>query len=270
MFLKSPATCAALAALVLAAQPSSALAWGKTGHRVSGALAQRHVGACAEAGVKRVLGAETLAEASTWPDDMRQSSDPFWREKAGRYHDVVAPPGDAYAGSPEQGDAVSALSAFSATVRDEHAALADRQLALRFIVHIVGDLHNPLHAGNGRDNGGRDVKVTFLGRPTDLHAVWDYGLVDERQLSFTEMETWLAARITSAQAKAWRSADPALWIAESAALHERIYPTTDAPLGSAYVFAMRQVVDERLMQSGVRLAAYLDGVFTGPRGDCLA
>ncbi|MFZ0269451.1 S1/P1 nuclease [Caulobacter sp.] len=252
-----------LAALAVALAPAHALAWGKTGHRVTGALAQRYLTPCAAEGVKRILGAETLAEASTYPDDMRPSPDPFWRQQAGHYHDVVSPTGGTYAGAPPEGDAVTGLAAFAATVKDEGAPMTDRQLALRFIVHIVGDLHNPLHAGNGRDNGGRDVKVVFAGRPTDLHAVWDYGLIDERQLSYTELDSWLAARITPAQARDWRNTDSRQWIAESAELRERIYPTSDAPLGGAYIFAMRPLVDARLQQGGVRLAAYLNALFRG-------
>ncbi len=255
-------------ALAVAALPAPALAWGKTGHRVIGAIAERMIGHRAQNGVRAILGTESIAEASAWPDFERSNPDAFWQKEAGPYHYVTVPVGRTYAevGAPPEGDAVTALKRFAATVRDPHAALADRQLALRFIIHIVGDLHQPLHAGNGTDKGGNDVKVTFLREPTNLHAVWDSGLIDQEQLSYTEMANWLTARITRADRATWRDPNPLTWIAESAAIRDRIYPPA-APagepikLGFDYIYAWTPTRDLRLEQGGVRLAAYLDWVF---------
>jgi hypothetical protein len=251
-------------ALALALSPAPALAWGKTGHRVIGAIAQRHLGPQAAAGVKRILGAETLAEASNWPDFMRSDDSEFWKRTASPWHYVTVPQGRIYAevGAPAEGDAVTALARFSATLRDPKALLAEKQLALRFIAHLVGDLQQPLHAGNGTDKGGNEVSVTFAGRPTNLHAVWDSALVDEEQLSYSEMADWLGARITPADVKAWSSTDPTVWIAESAALRDHIYPAKgETNLSFRYTFEHTAQMEQRLEQGGVRLAAYLNQVF---------
>ena len=257
-------------ALVLTLSPAPALAWGKTGHRVVGAIAQRYLSPRAAAGVKRILGVETLAEASTWPDFMRSDPSDFWQHKAGPWHYVTVPQGKTYAqvGAPPEGDAVTALARFSATLRDSHASLADKQLALRFIAHLVGDLQQPLHAGNGTDKGGNEVTVTFAGKPTNLHAVWDSGLVDEEQLSYSEMAEWLGARITPDNARAWSTTDPTVWITESANLRDRIYPAKgETNLSFRYVFDHTADMELRLEQGGVRLAAYLNQVFApAPRG----
>ncbi len=258
-----------LLALAITLLPAPALAWGKTGHRVIGALADRMVGHRARSGVRAILGVESIAEASTWPDFERSNPDAFWQKEAGPFHYVTVPPGKTYAevGAPPEGDAVTALKRFAATVRDAHAPLADRQLALRFIIHIVGDLHQPFHAGNGTDKGGNDVKVTFQREATNLHAVWDSGLIDQEQLSYSEMARWLGARITPADRTAWRTADPLVWIAESAALRDRIYPAPPekpgepVKLGFDYIYAWTPARDLRLEQGGVRLAAYLDWLF---------
>lgn len=256
---------AAVAAFNLA--PSPALAWGKTGHRISGAIAADYLDGRARAGVKQLIGSETLAEASTWADFMRSDPSEFWRETANPWHYVTVPPGRTYpqAGAPPEGDAATALRRFSATVRDPNAPLADRRLALRFIVHIVGDLHQPLHAGNGSDRGGNDVRVTFMGRSTNLHSLWDSGLIDEEQLSYTEYAAWLLARITPADAKAWSTPDPNVWIAESAALRDQVYPQRgDRSLGYDYVYRNKARVEDRLARAGVRLAAYLNQLFAQP------
>lgn len=255
---------APLACLALAFSPAPALAWGKIGHRVIGAIAQHHLSPQAAAGVKRILGVETLAEASTWPDFMRSDQSDFWQHQASPWHYVTVPQGKTYAqtGAPPEGDAVTALRRFSATIRDPKAAPADKQLALRFIAHLVGDLQQPLHAGNGTDKGGNDVQVTFAGKPTNLHAVWDSALVDEEQLSYSEMADWLGARITPGNVKAWSSIDPTVWIAESASLRDHIYPAKgETNLSFRYTFEHTAEMELRLEQGGVRLAAYLNRLF---------
>lgn len=256
---------ATAAALLLLAglAPSPAFAWGKTGHRVVGELAQTYLNDEAKAGVARILDKESIAEASTWPDFMRSSPEEFWQKVAGAYHIVTVPKDKTYAdvGAPAQGDAVTALKQFSATVRDPNAPLADKQLALRFIIHIVGDLHQPLHANNGIDRGGNNIHIMVAGRESNLHALWDSGLIDQEQLSYTEYADWLRARITPAQRAGWNTADPLVWISESAEIREHIYPE-GANISFAYGFANKAILEQRLEQGGVRLAAYLNQLFS--------
>lgn len=257
-----------IAAVTTIAIPSQVLAWGKTGHRVVGKIAEPYLTPAARAGVKRLLGRETMAEASNWPDVMKSAPGEFWQKTASPWHYVTVPASKTYAevGAPPEGDAVTALARFSAVIRDSKALPADKQAALRFIIHIIGDLHQPLHAGNGTDKGGNDVRVTFMGRPTNLHSVWDSALVDDEQLSYSEMSDWLGARITPADAKAWTVTDPTVWIAESAALRDTIYPAAgDTSLSYGYVYAHQRQMEDRLTRGGVRLAAYLNQLFAKPR-----
>jgi hypothetical protein len=153
----------------------NAFAWGPIGHRVTGAIAEDHLSPKAQKAVRGILGSETLAEATTWADDMRPSADPFWKSEASPYHYVTVPMGKTYdeVGAPPEGDSVTALAKFSAILKDKNAPLEDRQRALRFIAHIVGDLHMPLHAGNGKDRGGNQIQVIAFGEPDNLHHVWD-------------------------------------------------------------------------------------------------
>lgn len=252
----------ALAVSALLALPSPAHAWGKTGHRVVGAIAEPLLTPDARAGVRNILGVETMAEASNWPDFMRADPTPYWQHDSTPWHYVTVPKGKTYAEvtPPPEGDAVTALRRSSAVVRDTSKPLAERQAALRFIIHIVGDLHQPLHAGNGTDKGGNEVSVTFFGRPTNLHSVWDSALIDDEQLSYTELSAWLGARITSADRRAWASIDPNVWIAEDTALRDQIYPT-DPALSYGYIYQMKARLEQRLEMGGVRLADYLNALF---------
>jgi hypothetical protein len=255
-------TSAAIAAVLSA----PAFGWGQTGHRVTGAIAEQHLTAEAEAAVHEILGVETLAEASTWPDFMRSSRDPFWRA-AGPFHYVTVPEGETYAHhhAPEQGDSVTALAMFTETLRDPAASLEDKQRALRFIVHIIGDLHQPLHAGNGTDRGGNDVRVDWFGDRTNLHSVWDTRLVEHENLSYSEMTEWLSARITPELVAEWSVTDPVVWISESTEVRDTIYPEPDEDgdinLGWRYAYEHTATMRQRLSMGGVRIAAYLNAVF---------
>lgn len=241
-----------------------AYGWGKTGHRVSGAIAQQYLSVRARAEIALILGVEDLAEASTWPDLMRADPDEFWQKTSYPWHWVTVPPGKHYSdvGPPPEGDAIYALERFRKTVRDKDASREERQLALRFIVHIIGDLHQPLHNGNGKDAGGNQFFVTFLGEPYNLHSVWDRALIDHEQLSFTEWTDWLQREIEPATAVLWEETDPVVWTTESTVIRDTIYPPeSDRDLGWEYIYAHRETVRTRLKQSGVRMAAYLNEMF---------
>lgn len=247
---------------LIAVTPAPAHAWGKTGHRVTAAIADAHLSGLARARIQQVIGVESLDEASTWPDEMRSNPDPFWQKTASPWHYVTLG-GFAYDEAPAQGDAVSALKRFAAVLRDPASSRTDKQLALRFIVHIVGDLHQPLHAGRPGDRGGNDVKVSWFGRQTNLHAVWDTALVDEEQLSFSEFAERLKRHTSPAEVVDNWVENPLVWIAESAQIRDTIYP--DKPeLSYDYVYRHSPTVKRRLKLAGIRLAAYLNRLFEQP------
>jgi hypothetical protein len=242
--------------------PSPALAWGKTAHRAVGAIADTHLSGIARAQIEQLIGAETLDDASTWPDEMRSNPDAFWQKTANPWHYVTVG-GIEYDRAPPEGDALEALKFFSRLIRDPRSDLGQRQLALRFIVHIVGDLHQPLHVGRPGDRGGNEVKVKWFGRATNLHAVWDSAMVEEIDLSFSELAARLERHTTPAQIVAWWEPDPRVWIAESAQVRETIYPDK-TELSYDYVYKHTPMVELRLKQAGVRLAAYLNELFAEP------
>jgi hypothetical protein len=251
----------AAAAAATCLLPSPALAWGKTGHRASAAVADTHLSGLVRAHVREILGVETLAEAANWPDEMRSNPDPFWQKTANPWHYVTLG-GFEYDRAPPEGDALEALRFFTRMLRDPRTNAAHRQLALRFIVHLVGDLHQPLHNGRPGDRGGNDVKVKWFGRDTNLHAVWDSALIDETGYSFTEYAERLGRHTSPSDVIAWWNANPQDWIRESAQLRERIYPAAgETELGYKYIYDHTPTMELRLKQAGVRLAAYLNAAF---------
>ena len=183
-----PYRSALIAAVIAVWLPSPAAAWGQVGHRVIGEIADDRISGKTRAEIELILGEEDLAEASTSSDEERSNPNHFWQREAGAYHYVTVPEGQTYpaVGPPKEGDALSALDRFAATVRNPTASHEDKALALRFIVHIVGDVHQPLHAGKGDDRGGNDVQVHWFGEATNLHSVWDSKMIEAQSLSYTE------------------------------------------------------------------------------------
>lgn len=241
---------------------SQVFAWGSTGHRVTGAIAEPMLSDTAKAQVRDILGSESLAEASTWPDFMRASSDKFWQREARSYHYVTVPKGKTYeqTDAPKRGDAITALKKFTAVLQDPKASRDEKTLALRFTIHLVADLHQPLHAGNGKDRGGNSFSVVYFDNPTNLHSVWDSAMIDREKLSYSEKSAWLQSKMTAQQISDWSTTDPLVWVAESTKLRDIIYPKQQI-ISWEYTFNHIGIIDQRLSQAGVRLAAYLNELF---------
>lgn len=264
---------AAICAATLSVQP--ACAWGPLGHRIAADIAQRNIDGRAAASIEQIIGRETLAEGSTWPDEERANPSVFWQETASPWHYVTAPEGTKAAEieHPEHGDALTALDRFVTTLRNPAASPEEKALALRFVVHLVADLHLPLHAGNGTDRGGNDFKVLWFDEPNNLHWVWDEGMLLRRQYSFSEYSVLLQRHITSGEVLSWWDVHPETWVDESIALRATVYPRTGGDLGEGtmespavinwqYQYDQIGKAEQRLSQAGIRIAAYLDWIFS--------
>lgn len=247
---------------VTAAMSFQALSWGQVGHRVTGAIAQQYLTPRAQYAISQLLINEDLAEASTYADEMRAHPSEFWKKTANPWHYVDVFDGKKYSdvAPPIEGNAVTALEMFSSQLTSKESSLEEKQLALRFIVHIIGDLHQPFHAGNGLDRGGNDIKLKFFWEDSNLHRVWDSGLIDRQQLSYTEWTQILSRKISEQQAKAWMEVDPKVWIAESAKLRATLYPEGDS-ISWDYLYQNLPIVKQRLQMGGVRIAAFLNALF---------
>ena len=270
---------AAAAALI----PAPAIAWGKTGHRVVAAIADTQLSGLARAQIAQILGpGESLADVANWPDEMRSDPSPYWQKTSPPWHYVTLN-GFSYDHAPPEGDALAALAGFRKTLQDPNASLADKQLALRFVVHLVGDLHQPLHVGKCCDRGGNEVKVTWFGKPTNLHSVWDSALIDDEQLSFSELADKLERHMSEQERIDWWDINPRDWVSESAQIRDSLYPPPEKAvagkskkkggkdaqtlpaLSYAYVYKFTPVMEQRLSRAGVRLAAYLNAIYAEPQ-----
>ena len=258
------------AALALLALPGCAWAWGQNGHRIVGEVADRHLSEQARREIAVILEGDGMAEASTWPDDIR--SDPS-RDAAKPWHFISIDDTETLATTARDplGDLLEALQRFEAVLRDPQATRETKAEALRFYVHFVGDAHQPLHVGRRGDRGGNSIRVKWFREPSNLHSVWDTGLIESENLSFTEFTRFIDDR-SPRQVAAWQAASYAEWVREAFCLRGAVYdfgreapatPGAEPELGFGYAFAKMGIVEEQLVKAGVRLAARLNEVFAG-------
>lgn len=240
--------------------PAEAYAWGRTGHRVVGSIAQQHLSKKARKAVQRILGGESLALASTWMDDIK--SDPR-HDHLRDWHWVTIPDGGTYATAEKNpnGDAVEAIGRMIGALKSDTLTAEEQAFCLKVLVHLIGDLHQPLHVGKGDDKGGNDFQVRWFKQGSNLHRVWDSGMIDECQLSFSELARSLD-RATKEQIAQWSQGNAATWAEENMAYRTAIYPEAPgAELGYDYQYQQWPLVQQQLLKGGIRLAGVLNAIF---------
>jgi len=257
--------CFALCLAVFAA-PFSARAWGPTGHRMVGALAADELTPAARREIARLLQGEpdpTLAGIANWADELRDhppADDPDIGKRTSRWHYVNLAEDDCGYEPPKHcpnGDCViEAITRQRALLADRNQPDAVRLRALKFLVHFVGDAHQPLHAGYARDRGGNTFQLQVDGRGTNLHAIWDSGLLGDIGAPRLLREL----RRMPLPLEAGRDAgDPAAWARASCriVLRQGFYPP-GAKLPATYVPLWRPVAEMQLRIAGHRLAELLN------------
>jgi hypothetical protein len=241
---------------------SPAAAWGPTGHRAVGRIAERHLTLEAARAVRDLLGPEPLAYVTTWADEIR--AEPR-AAKAETWHWVTIPDGQTYESAPKNpaGDVLEAIGRFERVLADRNAPRRERTEALKWLSHLIGDLHQPLHVGGPDDRGGNEVVVLWFGEPTNLHSVWDGKVIENSQLSFSELAD-LVDHPTPDDVRSWQASGPGDWARESQGLRPGCYLIGDRRLSYAYVHDHWPTVQRRLMQAGVRLAGELNRLLGSP------
>lgn len=250
--------------LIAAILSSPVLAWGPDGHRASGEIAWQLLDGKARAEVARLLrvkGESSLAEAGTWADRIRSNDRYNW---AAPLHYINLPVGwETYEPSrdcPVQGCILQAIETYRSQLTDKSLGDQERAEALLFLVHFVEDIHQPMHTGLRDDRGGNDVKVTFYGFDTNLHALWDTYLPAGFVGDWRAFATAQVDRITGGELATPALDTPVVWAEESHRLaHTNAY-TENATLGEDYYSKNRPVAELRLRQGGVRLAALLNRI----------
>ncbi|MDB5230630.1 MAG: Nuclease, partial [Chitinophagaceae bacterium] len=214
--------------LVTVLHGTNVSAWGVLGHRIVGQIAYSYLTPKARLGVAGILGNESVAMSSNWADFIK--SDPTYNY-LGPWHYADMDDGLSYAAiqnyfaKDTATDAYTKLNFLISGLRNKGLPKTQQLMYLRLIIHIVGDLHQPMHIGKKEDAGGNKVRLTWFNDPTNLHAVWDEKLINFQQLSYTEYANAINYT-TSSQRALWQNQPITQWIYESYELRNKIYRET--------------------------------------------
>lgn len=267
---------------------SGVYGWGLRGHRVVGRIAENHLQPAAAQMVQDLLQGENLARVANDADHLR--SDTAWA-CAAPLHYASVEEGDIYQTSAKnpKGDIVQALLYFEAQLRDKETPHERRVLALKWMAHLIGDLHQPLHIGRSCDRGGNSVEVLWFEKKSNLHKVWDSEFINDEELSYTEYADFLdraqagAAGLSAGSYSDWADEAPIVR-AELYSCHgkdgccatgkncrddTKVFGSCGAEaafvprLAYAYAEKNRKLMERQLYRAGLRLAAVLNAIATG-------
>ncbi|MBK0382340.1 S1/P1 nuclease [Pedobacter sp. SD-b] len=240
----------------------SLISWGVVGHRTIAKIAENHLTPRAKAVVQQLLGAEDMPIVSTFSDEIRYSNE---YKETGPWHYLNLPQGLSYQDfvtrlkSDSSENVYNALLKMEKQLTNPNSTKEEKTFALKMVIHLVGDLHQPMHISRAEDLGGNKIDIRFQGKPTNLHSLWDSGLIDYNGMTFTEMAT-AYDNVSDEKIKEWQADDLTKWLYESYEISTKLYEEVaeNPNLDYTYYPKHSQIYKERIQKAGIRLAGLLN------------
>ena len=247
---------------------SELFAWGQKGHDIVACIAEKHLTRKARKNLDVILGGKSLMYYSSWMDNLQNS--PYWhngydRTKTWHYFNVD----EGY--TPEtmqrnsKGDVLSALNMVIDSLENHSKELSD---SVRFdyvcmLIHLVGDMHCPMHVGHLSDKGGNNLDVKWFKKKINLHKLWDTDLLEGvHNWSYSEWQQNID-RCSKTEFKELSAGMPEVWLNETWKVATGIYEyaKSDTDYSYKYMYEYKEVVERQLLVAGYRLAALLNRIF---------
>ena len=242
----------AAVSVVMLSSAGPAFAWGPAAHDAVARVAAQRLTPAAQKEVSSLLGAQSMSDVAVWADEVRNTT----HTQTTSWHFTNIPLTSAgFSRSRDcQGNCiVAAIERQLATLQDRTRPRVQRQEALKFLIHFIGDLHQPLHAADSRDRGGNDRSVAPIGGATNLHAAWDSSFVERL---FGGLQTQRESDLVTGTFADW--ANESLRLAR-----DLVYVQVkgdNAIVGGERQEAVR-IIEKRVARAGVRLANVLNRAF---------
>lgn len=263
----------ALLSLVMMLHSASVFGWGPTGHDVVAAIAEKHLTEKTREQLDQILDGRSIVYYSSWMDSIQNS--PYWENgynQTKTWHYANVDKGKTYQTMKknENGDVVVALTTLTDQLTNNYDNLTDsmRTDYVKMIVHMVGDMHCPMHAGRLSDMGGNRTKVRWFGRNTNLHSVWDSKIVESaRKWSYSEWRDQLDRNVCPEFVQSLMVGSFEEWFVETVEGAASIYNYVEAlgeenpNLSYKFVFDFAPLLENRLLVGGYRLAYVLNSIF---------
>lgn len=240
-----------------------AFAWGQKGHDATAYIAERHLTPAAKAAVDSILGGKSMVYWANWMDNASHTT-PYAYSKTWHYKNIDE--GVRYEEAPANpsGDVVVAVKAQIEALGPDGNLTPEQSLtAMKMLVHMVGDMHQPMHMGHATDLGGNRVKVKFFGHDTNLHSVWDSNIAESgHKWSYTEWAEQID-RLSPEENESLASGTIDEWAKETANIANLIYRKTPAGTNISYneVAEWTPVIEMQFLRGGLRLAHLLNTLY---------
>lgn len=243
----------------------SLISWGVTGHRSIAKIAENHLSVKAKLAVKAILGKEDMAMASTFADEIRAT--PKYR-KTSNWHYINPPENLSYGQfvkylkSDSTPNVYNALLKMVEQLKNVKTNKEEKRFALKMLIHLVGDLHQPMHVSRTKDQGGNKIQLRFNNKGTNLHALWDSGLINYSGLTFTEMATALD-NVSNDHIREWQRDELSKWLFESYQISAQLYQEVEGKTSLDYTYypSHSKLYQERIQKAGIRLAGLLNQIY---------
>ena len=248
-------------------QQQQVFAWGMTGHRVISEIAEQHLSKKAKKNIEKIIGKQPIAYWSNWADFIKSDPDPALN-KTGSWHFVNTQGNLSFEdftatlkASPEDNLYKAYLRIKNETKGNKNLNPLQQQQNLYYLVHLFADAHQPMHVSRAEDLGGNKIEVSFFGRKTNIHRVWDSDLVDNEKYSYTEYARVLDIFNSNHYRQYQCSFEQALY--ESHELANKIYKDVEynANLSYKYIYDYKYIMEECLLKAGIRLAYELNEIY---------
>jgi len=245
--------------------PSGIMAWGVEGHRIVGQIADSYLTKKAKKEIYKILGTESIAMASNWADFVK--ADPSYSYMSPWHYinldsGLTAEAVQIFLDKDTTADAYTKINFLVAELKKTGLSPENKLFYLRLLIHLVGDIHQPMHAGREGDLGGNRIRVMWFGESRNLHQLWDDQLILFQQLSYTEYSVAIN-HTTEEQLNEWQHDPVSKWVYQSYQLAEKIYSEIkpDQKLEYKYNYNYIGILNQQLLKGGVRLAGVLNDIF---------
>lgn len=246
-----------LSTMTFATTHDNTFDWGNTGHRAIGEIANKHLSKRIKRKISEILNGQSLAMVSTFADDIK--SDSKYREFY-TWHFVNLNDDDTYETSTKNanGDLVTGIEKCKQVILDANASKEEKAFYLKMLIHLIGDLHQPMHVGRLSDKGGNDFQVNWFNNGTNMHRLWDSQMIDSFNMTYTELAN-NTDPLTKRQVKSIQQGSVVDWVNESKGLAQMIYGSAKSgeKLSYRYMYDHFETVRSQLQKGGIRLAKVL-------------
>lgn len=234
--------------------------WGSKGHRVVGEIAQNYLKPSVKRKIKKLLNRQTLAFSSTYADEIKADKR---YSKYYTWHYINMPFETTYENSEKSptGDLVTGIAHCKKIITDKNSSDDDKAFYLKLLIHLIGDLHQPMHIGLEEDRGGNDIKLQWHYKDTNLHKVWDSEMINKYGMSFTELAKNVN-HLSKEEVKRIQEGSIIDWVNETQTLTKTVYQSAKAGDNLRYRYSYKHfdTVRSQLQIAGIRLAKVLNDI----------